>query len=157
MVIVWFVAALLLGIAEVISVDLFFLTLAIASLGAAISALLGLPLWGQIAVFAVASVFLMIFIRPWAKAHLERSTPQIDTNARGLVGKTAVVTAPLTGTGGRVRLEGGDWSARGQDGMQFPVGSHVRVVQIDGATAVVGPFEEYVPVPPDSGPPDTRI
>ena len=112
MTIVWLAAALLLGIAEVLSVDLFFLTLALASLTGAGAALLGLPVWGQLAVVVIASIIMLIFIRPWAKAHLQRSTPDIDTNARGLVGKVAVVTAPLVGTAGRVRLDGGDWSAR---------------------------------------------
>ncbi len=154
MTVIWLAAALLLGIAEVLSVDLFFLTLSLASLAGAGASLLGLPIWGQILVFLVASVLLLIFIRPWAKSHLQRSTPNIDTNARGLVGKTAVVTAPLVGAAGRVKLDGGEWSARGQADMQFPVGTQVRVVSIDGATAVVGPLFEEVPVPPDSEPPD---
>ncbi len=157
MAIAWFIAALLLGIAEVLSVDLFFLTLALASVAGGVTALAGLPLAVQLIVFVGTSVLLLLFIRPWAKSHLERSTPKVDTNARRLVGMAAVVTHPLQGLDGRVLLDGGEWSARGQDGMQFPVGTHVRVIQIEGATAVVGPYEEYVPVPPDSEPPENPL
>lgn len=150
----WFVAALILGIAELLSVDLFFLTLALASVAGGVGALLGLSIPLQILVFALASLLLLIFIRPWAKRQLQRSTPDIDTGARGLVGKTAVVTNALLGPAGRVRLEGSEWSARGQDGRVFQAGTEVRVVAIDGATAVVGPLEEQVQVPPDSEPPE---
>ena len=158
MIVAWFAAAIVLGIVEVLSVDLFFLTLALAALGGGVTAVLGFPLWVQLVVFVVASLLLLLFIRPWAKRQLERSTPRIDTNARRLVGMTALVTAALQGTEGRVLLDGGEWSARGQGGRQFPVGTRVRVVEIDGAPAVVGPEDEYVPVPGDSQPPeDPRI
>jgi membrane protein implicated in regulation of membrane protease activity len=40
---------------------------------------------------------------------------------------------------GRVRLHGAEWSARTTDrDLVLPPGTVVRVVQIDGATAVVG-------------------
>ena len=148
----WVVAPLLLGIIEVFTVDLFFLTLGVAALLTGIAAAFGVNIWVQLAVFTVASMLLLWLVRPWAKGLLARSTPDLATNAQGLVGMEAVVTAPLTGPGGRVRLQGGDWSARGQGGATFPVGSTVRVVAIDGATAVVGPPTEHVPVPPDSVP-----
>lgn len=154
MTVAWFVGAIVLGIIEVLSVDLFFLTLALASAAGGIAALFGLPLWVQLVMFASVALLLLLFIRPWAKRQLERSTPQIDTNARRLVGMVAVVTAPFRGNEGRVLLDGGEWSARGQGGMRFPVGTKVRVVEIDGATAVVGPVGEHVPVPGDSSPPE---
>ena len=137
MTIAWGIAALVLGLLELLSVDLFFLTLGIASFVTMFAALAGTNIWVQLLVFASASLLLLIFVRPWAKRYLQRSTPNIETGARGLVGKTAVVTAPLVGTGGRVRLDGGDWSARSLTGDLIPVGSQVMVAEIDGATAVV--------------------
>ena len=148
--IIWIGAALVLGIIELVTVDLFFLTLGLSALGSGIFALIGLPLWSQIAFFVVSSALLLAFVRPWARDLLERSTPDLATNAQAYVGKPAVVTAPLAGGSGRVKIGGEDWSARGQDGPTFPVGSKVRVVRIDGATAVVGPFDEVVPTPPDT-------
>lgn len=148
----WFIAAAVLAIMEIFSLDLFFVMMALSAVGGGVTALLGGPPWLQVVVFAVISLLLLVVVRPWARRQLERSTPDIDTNARGLVGKTAIVTKPLTGPTGRVRLAGAEWSARGVDGAVFTVGTEVRVVQIDGATAVVGPPDLEVPVPPDSVP-----
>ncbi len=149
---IWVGAALVLGIIELLTVDLFFLTLALAALAGGIAGLFGAPVLVQFVVFGVASVLMLLFVRPWAKGLLAKSTPDIATNAQGLIGKHAVVTAPLVGGEGRVRLEGGIWSARSFDSTVFPVGSQVTVVRIEGATAVVGPYFDNVPVPPDSEP-----
>jgi membrane protein implicated in regulation of membrane protease activity len=44
----------------------------------------------------------------------------------------------VTQDGGRVRLNGAEWSARAIDPKQdLPAGTRVSVVKIDGATAVV--------------------
>lgn len=145
----WLVAALVLGIIEVLTVDLFFIMLALAALVAALSAALGLPLIGQILVFAVFSVILLLLVRPWAKEHLRRSTPDVRTNAQALVGREAVTLTRVSGADGRVRLAGETWSARSTDGSEVPAGTPVRVVSIDGATAVVGPLDQVVPPPPD--------
>lgn len=150
---IWIGAALLLGILEFVTVDLFFLTLAVAALIAGGAGAFGLGAIAQIIIFIVSSLVLLVLVRPWAKNLLQKSTPDIVTNAQAYAGKTAVVTAPLVGEGGRVRIGGEIWSARGQEGHIFPVGSEVRVIQIDGATAVVGPLDEYVPTPPSSVPP----
>lgn len=149
---VWIGAALVLGLLEIFTIDLFFLTLSLAALVAGVSALLGFGVGVQIGVFAAASLLLLWLVRPWARDLLARSTPDIDTGARGLVGMDAVVTAPLTGPGGRVRLQGGDWSAKGEDNRTFPVGSTVKVVRIEGATAVVGPKDTEVSPPGSSIP-----
>ncbi len=147
----WLVAALVLGIVEVVSVDFIFLMLALAAVLAALSSILGLDLLGQVIVFTVAAVVLVVLVRPWAKRQLSRTTPDIRTNAQGLVGQEAVALSRLTGTDGRVRLSGETWSARTVDRAEVPAGTHVRVVSIDGATAVVGPFSSVVTPPGDEG------
>ena len=44
----------------------------------------------------------------------------------------------VTRDGGRVRLNGAEWSARSKDPQQeLPAGTRVSVIAIDGATAVV--------------------
>lgn len=149
---IWFGAALVLTIAEIFTVDLLFLTLALAAAAAGVTALLGVSIWVQLVVFTLTALVLLIAVRPWARRLLQSSTPDIATNAQGLVGMTAQVIAPLKGPGGRVWLQGAEWSARGEGGMTFPVGSTVRVVSIDGATAVVGPEDQQVDVPANTVP-----
>lgn len=140
----WVIAAVGLGIVELLTVDLIFLMLALAALCAALASALGAPLIVQVAVFAVAAVVLLFLVRPWAKAHLARSTPNIHTNAMSLLGMNAVVTQALEGDDGRVRLDGEIWSARTATGACLPVGTAVTVTSIDGATAIVAPKETGV-------------
>ncbi len=154
---VWIGAALILGILEFVTVDLFFLTLAGAALITGVAGAFGLTPLTQVIIFIVVSTVLLVAVRPWAKQLLAQSTPDIATNAQAYLGKPAVVLEPLVGEAGRVRIGGEIWSATGQDGLRFPVGSNVRVVGINGATAVVGPFDEYVPVPPSSSPPGPEL
>jgi membrane protein implicated in regulation of membrane protease activity len=55
-----------------------------------------------------------------------------------LVGRTAEVLSEVTDSDGRVKLGGEIWSARTLPaGRTLEVGSLVRVIRIDGATAVV--------------------
>ena len=151
---IWIGVALLLGILEFVTVDLFFLTLAAAAVLAGVTGAFGLGFVAQLIVFIASSLVLLVLVRPWAQRLLRRSTPDIVTNAQAYAGKKAVVLAPLVGEDGRVRIGGEVWSARGQDGLKFPVGADVRVIAIEGATAVVGPLDEYVPTPPSSVPPN---
>lgn len=145
----WLAAGLVLGIVEVVTVDLIFLMLAIAAVLAAGAAALGVPLVGQVVVFTVAALLLLVLVRPWARHHLARSAPDVRTNAQSLVGREAVALTRLSGVEGRVRLAGETWSARTGDRGEVPAGTHVRVLSIDGATAVVGPLPTIVEPPGD--------
>ncbi|MDO5721033.1 MAG: NfeD family protein [Actinomycetaceae bacterium] len=136
----WLIIALALAGVEVATADLIFLMFAGGAAAAGVSQLAGLGLAGQAGVFAVVSIVLLIFVRPWAKSFLQRKTPDIKTNAQALVGQTATVTKTLTASGGLVRLSGEIWTARLQHAdanTALAVGTTVTVVEIDGATAVV--------------------
>jgi membrane protein implicated in regulation of membrane protease activity len=64
--------------------------------------------------------------------------PETLTNVAAHVGRTAVVLLDVTAHAGRVKLAGEVWTARTADpSLVLPAGSTVRVVRIDGATAVV--------------------
>lgn len=155
MTIAWISAALALGIIELFTLDLFFLALAISAGAAGATAFLGGPLWLQVVVFGLISLILLFLIRPWAQQKLARTTPNIETNARGLIGKPAMVTTSLLGPAGRIRLDGQEWSAKGLDGAVFPAGTEVRVVAIEGAIAVVS-RPEPGETSPNASPPQRR-
>ena len=75
-------------------------------------------------------------MRPVAKRHLTVRNHVMGTDA--LVGKDAIVLSRVDSTGGRVRLNGSEWSARASDHKQvIEAGTTVQVLQIAGATAVV--------------------
>lgn len=134
----WLGGALLLGVAEMFTLDLIFLMLAGGALAGTIAAAFGAPLAVQIVTAAVASLLLLFALRPFLLRRLRERTELVETNSAALVGRPAVVVAPTDGVGGRVKLAGEVWSARAEDvGVSFPTGTEVRVTRIDGATAVI--------------------
>ncbi len=134
----WLGGALLLGVAEMFTLDLILLMLAGGALGGTVAAALGASVAWQIIVAALTALVLMFAIRPWLLRHLRVRTTLVETNSAALVGRPAVVVAATDEKGGRVKLAGEVWSARstGHGGAFLP-GAQVRVTRIDGATAVV--------------------
>jgi len=142
----WLGAALVLGVVEMLTVDLIFLMFAGGALAAGGVALLGAPLWAQLLAFAVVSTVLLVAVRPWAIGYLKRSTPDTVTNVAAHVGRTAEVLIDVTDRAGRVKLVGEVWTARAAEpGTVLPAGTTVQVVRIDGATAVVAPVPVTYP------------
>ncbi|WP_418277086.1 NfeD family protein [Isoptericola jiangsuensis] len=141
----WIGGALVLAVIEMLTLDLVFIMLAGGAVAGGVTAAAGGPVWLQIVVACVVAVLLLAGLRPWLLANLRRREPLVETNAAAQVGRLAVVLAEVTETGGRVKLAGEVWSARlPDDGVvnssgRVPVGAEVRVVAIDGATAVVQP------------------
>jgi membrane protein implicated in regulation of membrane protease activity len=147
----WLGAALLLIAIEVVTLDFVLLMFAGGALAAGIANALGAPFAVQVLVFAVVSVLLLVAIRPWLLRHLRDRVPLVETNAAAQVGKPAIVVQDVNVHGGRVKLSGEVWSARtAREGVVFPVGAELRVVRIDGATAVVD--DAAVPWPPGGVP-----
>lgn len=134
---IWIIAAAILTAAEALSLDLVLVMCAGGALVGAGTAGVGLPPAAQVAIAIVTSVLLVMFVRPVAKRHLlGHGGPPM--NAAALIGLEAVVLAPVDYRDGRVRLNGSEWSARSAERSQtFAVGTTVRVIHIDGATAVV--------------------
>lgn len=136
----WLGGALVLGVVEMLTVDLIFLMFAGGALAAMLLAVLGAPVWAQILVFSVVSIVLLLGVRPWAKRALDRTTPDSLTNVAAHVGREATVLIDVTDRAGRVKLLGEVWTARAAGhGTVLPAGTTVRVVRIDGAIAVVEP------------------
>jgi len=134
----WVGVALVLGIAEMLMLTLVLMMLAGGALAAALVSLFGVPWWGQMLTMAVVSALLLSALRPWLLRNWRKRTPLVETNVAGFVGRTAVVVAPVDAAGGRIKVTGQVWTARTEAGA-LPVGASVRIVQIDGATAVVVP------------------
>ena len=135
----WLIAAGLLAAGEVLSLDLVLLMFAGGALGGAAVALLGGATVLQFIAFIAISGVLLVLVRPIATKHLTERTPlQLDGVDR-LIGRTAKVTREIDSSGGRIRMGADEWSARTQhSGETFDVGQTVRILQVDGATAVVG-------------------
>lgn len=135
----WVGIALVLVVIEIISLDLVLIMFAGGALSAGLTGYLGGPVWAQVLVFAVVSLLLLAALRPWLLRSLRGRVRLEETGTAALVGKEAQVVAEVDATTGRVKLVGEVWTARTTSAEPLVPGTRVRVVAIEGATAVVEP------------------
>ncbi|KUP96660.1 NfeD family protein [Thermobifida cellulosilytica] len=137
--VLWLVVAVALGVAELFTLTLALGLLAAAALVAGVAGAAGVGLSGQVLAFVAASAAGLLVIRPIARRHMAQPPP-LRSGAEALVGRSALVVEEITADGGRIKLSGEEWTARCLDEtLRIPAGTHVDVMQIDGATAVVYP------------------
>jgi membrane protein implicated in regulation of membrane protease activity len=136
--VLWLIAAVLLGIGELLTPGLFFLgPVALAAVGAAITAGVGGGIVLQLIVFIGVSLASLAFLRPIARRHVHM--PALTrTGTAALVGKKALVVRRVDANGGLVRIGGEEWSARAFfEEQTLEPGARVEVAKIEGATALV--------------------
>ena len=139
--IVWLIVAAVLGVAELLTTTLAFGLIAIAAVAAAVVGAFHLSFALQLVAFAVAAGAGLGFVRPIAIKHIKQP-PALRTGVAALVGRSAIVLEEVTEHGGRVRIDGEEWSSRPYDeSLVIPVGTKVDVMQIKGATVLVYPRE----------------
>jgi membrane protein implicated in regulation of membrane protease activity len=136
----WLGAAALLGVAEMLSLDLVLIMLAVGALAGMVLAIVGAPVGVQILVALGVSVAMLGVVRP-ALAKRLHGGPELNLGHGKLVGQRGVVTEEITDNQhGRIRLAGEIWSAAPYDeNVTITTGETVEVLQIKGATAYVHP------------------
>src|SRR3954466_13435297 len=135
--VIWVIAAAVLAAGEIFTLGFFLGPIAIAAALSGMGAGVGLPVEVQVAVFAVASVGSLAFIRPIAKRHM-RTPARLRSGTAALVGARAIVLEQVDADRGQVKIGGEVWSARAYDEDDvFEPGARVDVMKIDGATALV--------------------
>lgn len=133
----WVGIALALGAIELASVDFVFLMLAGGALAGAIAALLGVPVVGQVLVSLAVAALALLLVRPVIKRQFTVPDAR-DIGTAAQIGRSALVLSTVTGTDGRIKLGGETWTARtAPDAAACLPGQEVRVVSIEGATAIV--------------------
>ncbi|MDP4649323.1 MAG: NfeD family protein [Ilumatobacteraceae bacterium] len=132
----WFGAAGVLLVVEMLTVDLLFASLAFSALLAAGASAAGFDVVVQGVVFGVGAVGSLLFLRPVALKHLKKKPADHATNVEALIGAPAIALTPVTENEGLVKLSGETWSARSFND-DIENGTRVEVVAIEGATAVV--------------------
>lgn len=139
----WLVVAIVLGVAEMISLELFLAMLATGALAAMVAAILGAPFVVQALIAAGVSVAALGLVRPPLVRRLH-SGPDLVLGPDTLIGQRAVVTEAILGlTPGRIKLAGEIWSAVADDPeLTLGPGTSVEVIVIQGATAQVRPAGE---------------
>jgi membrane protein implicated in regulation of membrane protease activity len=142
----WLVLAVGLGVAEMVSLDLVLIMIAVGAIVGALTALASFPLILQVLLAAGASTAMLAMVRPELVKKLH-SGPDLVTGMNKLVGQQGVVTEELTAHHpGRVKLAGEIWSACPyDDSPTIAPGAMVEVFAIRGATAYVHPVGELMP------------
>ncbi len=136
----WLIAAVLLGILEVVSLDFVLIMLAAGALAGAAAAALGAPFIVQAGAAAGVAVLGILAVRPIALKHL-KSGPAALTGVDALIGQKATVVEEVTADAGRVKIGGEIWSAQLEDAWDpLAAGSTGTVVEIRGATAIIRPY-----------------
>ncbi len=139
--IIWLIAAGLLFLGELLVADMSLLMLGTAAAITAGVAVVDIPVWVEILVFGVASVALILAIRPMLRRRLLKNSQEHKFDDSELAGKRAEVIEPVSDqaqSGGMVRVAGELWSARSANpGDTYSAGESVQVLSIDGTTAVV--------------------
>ena len=152
-VVVWIVAGLAALGVEALTLTFVVSYFGLGAVAAAGAAALGAPVAGQLLVFAIVSLSLLVLTRRLVVGLVER--PSLEPAAQhALVGRGAVVTVPISGPDGTGQIRVGDefWTARPLDEADtpIPVGTPVEVADVVGVTARVRPR-----TPHGAGPPPT--
>lgn len=138
----WLGIALVLGMAEMFSLDLILIMLAVGAVAGAITGALGAPLIAQMLVASGAAAAMLMLIRPNLVRRLHAG-PELHVGHGKLVGHQALVTETMTANNpGRVKLAGEIWTAQPYDSrLTIKAGQAVEVLELRGATVYVHPID----------------
>jgi membrane protein implicated in regulation of membrane protease activity len=141
----WMVLAVALGVAEMVSLDLILIMVAVGAVVGALAAVASFPVILQVLLAAGASTAMLALVRPNLVKKLHQG-PDLVSGMNKLVGQQAVVTEELSAHHpGRVKLAGEIWSACPYDeSLTIAPGAMVEVFAIRGATAYVHPVGELM-------------
>lgn len=142
--IVWLVLLLAFSALEGVTVGLTSIWFAAGALSALAAALLGGPIWLQIALFLLVSLVCLLAVRPLARKYID---PRVQpTNADRVIGAEARVTEEIDNVQGKgaVTIGGIIWTARSHSGAVIPAGSMVRILRIEGVKVFVELIKEEV-------------
>ena len=134
----WLIAAVGLGVVELVSLDLIFAMLAVGCLVGMLAALVHVPGAITLVLAMGATVGLLAFLRPGLVKSLHAG-PDLQTGAAALIGHPVqVLTLLAPGQTGRVKIGGDEWTAAPYDEFdEIEPGERAELVEIRGATAYV--------------------
>ena len=142
----WLGLSIVLGVAEMFSLDLILAMLAAGAVIGMVAAIIGLPVVVQILAALAASIAMLAFVRPAFVKRLH-SGPELSLGHGKPVGTRALVTQEITGLApGRIKVAGEIWSALPYDEhLTIEPGATVEIFEIKGATAYVHPVGTLEP------------
>ena len=135
--ILWLIAAIVLALAELASVQLVSIWFALGAVVAMLASLLHISFYAQLAVFVVVSAAALAVTRPLVKKTLD--VKKTRTNLDRAVGQSGIVETAVDNRleTGRILVDGMSWAARSESGEPIEPGTTVEVVRMEGVKLIV--------------------
>ncbi len=132
MVWIWLAVTVIAIVVEIITPELVSLWFAIGGIvGIAFSFIPGLPWWGEIIIFAVLSMILLLSLRPVLSKYLKRKS--LATNVDRLIGQDIrMITQADFDNLGSAKIGDVVWSVKSENQSSLLADEIVRIVAVDG-------------------------
>ena len=134
---VWFVAAGILLLLELLSPGVFFIWLGVAAAATGvIDNIHDLPWQGELVVFAILSVIAVVAGRRFYKgaAMQPRDNPHLNRRQLGYVGRSFTLKQPIVDGRGKLTIEDTVWEIEGPD---MAAGTRIKVTGVNDMMLVV--------------------
>lgn len=133
----WVLIVLVTVAFEAVTLSLNSIWFSVGGVAALIAVSLGFGFGSQLVVFVLFSAVFLVLVRPFCRRFLHPRGAA--TNADRVIGQTAVVTEAIDNlqSSGAVRVFGQVWTARSANGECCPVGTVVRIREIQGVKVIV--------------------
>lgn len=133
----WLIVFIVLLLIEIVTLGLTTIWFAIGALAALVAAYIGVGVIGQVIVFLVVSIVLLVLTRPIAVKFFNRERER--TNAESLIGQRAVVKEEVNALNGdgKVEVNGMEWSAKTEESDVIEPGTVVYIKGIQGVKLIV--------------------
>ncbi|MBD3399970.1 MAG: hypothetical protein GF399_06525 [Candidatus Coatesbacteria bacterium] len=143
---IWLIVGFVLAMAEILVPGFFLLPFGVAGGITALVSLTGMAVIWQLVIFVVGGALLVFLSRRlFFKDEKRYEEGEAKTNVEALIGRTAVVTRPITDEQhGYVKIGAEEWRAYypHPGDISFEIGTRLKVTGVDGIKLLVEPLEE---------------
>ena len=142
---IWLILCGTFLLIEIFNISFLLIWPGIGSFFAFIASVLGAPIEIQIAVFAISTTIMIIFMKPLTKK-LFKNNDSTKMNNDAMIGKKGVVIKEINSTEdvGQVKVAGELWSAITLNDEKIKINEIVEVTKVDGVKLVVTKINENV-------------
>lgn len=142
---IWLILCGAFLLIEIFNISFLLIWPGIGSFFAFIASILGAPVEIQIAVFAISTTIMIIFMKPLTKK-LFKNKDNTKMNNDAMIGKKGVVIKEINSIEdvGQVKVAGELWSAITINDEKIKINEIVKVTKVDGVKLIVTKINENV-------------
>lgn len=142
---IWLILCGAFLLIEIFNISFLLIWPGIGSFFAFIASVLGAPIEIQLAVFAISTTIMIIFMKPLT-TKLFKNKDSTKMNNDAMIGKKGVVIKEINSTEdvGQVKVAGELWSATTLNDEKIKINEIVEVTKVDGVKLVVTKINENV-------------